>query len=227
MKTKLRLQHEMMLLAIRDDVGTFSGGMFLYSVAGAMLSELLLSERIAANDDKKQTVAVINDAPTGDPILDEFLGQISESKKNRGLQHWISKAASIPKLKHRIAQQLCDLGALKHDEKKVLWLFTQQVYPELDGSWEDSIRNRMAKTMFHDGVEPDSSTGILIALAKHSNLLAANFPKEELRQHKKRIELLASGDLLANNATKAAITAVQTAVMVATMIPIMTTAATS
>ena len=221
MKTKLLLQHELMLLAIRDDVGTFSGGMFLYSIAGAMVSELLIQERIVANDDKKQTVAVVDESPTGDSILDELLQKIAASKKNHGLQRWVQAGASIPKLKHRVAEQLCEIGALKRDERKVLWLFTQQVYPELDGSWENSVRNRMGKFMFHEGAEPDSATAILIALAKHSGLLEANFPKEELRQHKDRIVELASGDILANSATKGAITAVQTAVMVATMVPIM------
>jgi len=189
-----------------------------------MVSELLLREHIVANDDKKQTVAVVDESSTGDAILDELLQLIVESKKHHGMQHWVSKAAHMPKLKHRIAQQLCDVGALQHDEKKILWLFTQNVYPELDGSWEDAIRNRMGKIMFHDGVEPDSDTAILIALAKHSNLLSMNFPKEELRQHKKRIRELAKGEILASGATKSAITAVQTAIMIATMIPIMTSA---
>ena len=80
----------------------------------------------------------------------------------------------------------------------------------------------MAKTMFDDGVTPDSETAILIALAKHSNLLSANFSKDKLRQHKTRINDLANGDLLASGATKATIQAVQTAAMVAVMIPIIT-----
>jgi len=224
--TKLFLQHELMLLAIADREGTFSHGMFLYSIAGAMVSELLLRERIVAHDDKQETVAVIDESPTGDVILDkllqQMLQQIVESKKHHGLRHWVTKAAALPNLKHRIAHQLCNIGALKHDEKKVLWVFTQNVYPEIDGSWEDAVRNRMAKTVFDDGVTPDSETAILIALAKHSNLLSANFSKDKLRQHKTRINDLANGDLLASGATKATIQAVQTAAMVAVMIPIIT-----
>lgn len=222
MKTKLMLQHELMLLAIRDEEGTFNGGMFIYSIAGAMVSELLLREKIVAGDDKNQTVAVVDESPIGDVILDKLLQKMVDSEKQYSLQHWVTKAAHLPNLKHRIAHQLCNVGALKHDERKVFWVFTQNIYPELDGTWEDAVRNRMSKTMFYEGNAPDSETAILIALAKHSNLLSANFPKEKLHQHKERINDLAKGALLASSATKATITAVQTAVMVAVMVPIIT-----
>lgn len=224
MLTKLSLQHEILLLALKDDKGTFSSGMFLYAVGGAMVSELLLQDRIVANDDKKEIVAVVDTTTTADPILDELLGTITDSKKNYGLQHWVSKAANMPNLKHRIAEQLCDLGVLQQDEQKVLWLFTRKVYPEHDGAYEDAIRARMAKVMFNAAVEPDAQTAILIALANHAGLLPPNFAPEELRQHKDRIKQLSDGKILASGATQATIQAVQAAVMVAAIMPAMTAA---
>ena len=46
-----------------------------FSIAGAMISELLLQDRIMVNDDKKQIVAVINDERTGDELLDGLQGR--------------------------------------------------------------------------------------------------------------------------------------------------------
>ena len=224
---KLWLHQEVLLLAIRDDNGSFSGGMYLYSVAGAMVSELLMQQRIVAGLEKKQFVGVIDKTPTGDELLDELLQEILASKKVKGLQHWVFKAANMPKLKHRIADQLCDLGILRHDEKKVLWIFTQQVYPELDGSCENAIRNRMGQVMFDETVKPDGPTAVLIALANHGGLLKSNFALEELRQYKDRIKRLATGDILAAGATQSAIQAVQAAIMVAAIIPAITVATTS
>lgn len=228
MAQKLYLHQELILLALRDDKGTFSAGMFIYAVAGAMVSELLLQEKIAATDDKKQFVSVVDASPLSDPILNELLQKIRESAKPKSLQHWVSSAAHLAKLRHRIAQQLCDMGILKEDEKKILWLFTQKVYPELDGSYEDAIRIKMANVMFHPDAKPDSKTLVLISLAHHTDLLKPNFAPEELRQHKKHIKELANGDILATGATGAAIQAIQTAIMVATIIPAIaaTTAAT-
>lgn len=227
MPKQLLLHQEVMLLAIRDDKGTFSEGMFLYSVAGAMVSELLMRQRIVAGQDKKQFVGVIDKSSTGDEILNELLAKIHESKKPRSLQHWVFTASNLPKLKHRIASQLCDMGILRHDERKVLWLFTQQVYPELDGTYEDAIRDRMGKVMFDDNVKPDGPTAVLIALASHAGLLKANFAPEELRQRKARIKQLANGDILAAEATQSAIQAVQAAILVAAIIPAITVATTA
>jgi Golgi phosphoprotein 3 len=218
MSKPLALYQETMLLAIRDDKGTFSCGYFLYAIAGAIISELLLQQRIVAGSDKDQIVGVVDRSTTGDEILDEALGLIYSSTKPKKMQHWVSKTANLPKLKHRIAQQLCDLGILRHDEKTVLWIFTQQRYPEIDGTYEDNIRQRMAEVMFNESVKPDDRTAVLIAVASHAGLLKANFSPEELRQYKKRIQQLSNGEILATKATLAAIKAMQAAVAIATTV---------
>ena len=215
MPQPLSLYQETMLLAIRDDKGTFSSGYFLYAIAGTIISELLLVQRIVAGSDKKQIVGVIDRTPTGDEILDEALCLIHESAKPKKMQHWVVKIANLPKLKHRIAQQLCKLGILHHDEKKVLWIFSQQRYPEVDGTYEDAIRRRMAEVMFNEDAKPDDRTAVLIAVASHASLLKANFSTEELRQYKKRIQQLSQGELLATKATHSAIKAMQAAVAIA------------
>ena len=218
MSKPLALYQETMLLAIRDDKGTFSCGYFLYAIAGVIISELLLQQRIVAGSDKDQIVGVVDRSTTGDGILDEALDLIYSSTKPKKMQHWVSKTANLPKLKHRIAQQLCDLGILRHDEKTVLWIFTQQRYPEIDGTYEDNIRQRMADVMFNESVKPDDRTAVLIAVACHAGLLKANFSPEELRQYKKRIQQLSNGEILATKATLAAIKAMQAAVAIATTV---------
>jgi len=219
MANDLYLHHEVLLLALRDDKGTTTSSMYAYAMAGAMLSELLLHERIVCSEDKKQIVAVVNDESMGDPLLDELLQMIGESTKHRAATHWVTKAASIKKLHHRVAAPLCEKGILKADERKILFLFTQKVYPELEGSFEDAIRLRMASVMFDDSKLPDERTAVLVALASASGLMRYNFAPVELKQHALRIKKLAKGELLAAGATRAAIEAVQAAVMVAVMIP--------
>lgn len=223
MKNKLLLHEEIVLLSLSDEKGTFSGGMFVYALGGAMVSELLLQEKITASQDKKQIVKVRDRSPTGDPILDELHRQIIGAKKQKGLKDWVFNASKIKRLHHRVAEQLCKKGVLKQDEKKVLWVFTRRIYPEVDGSWEDAVRNRMAAVMFDKNTLPDERTAVLIALASHSELLKPNFTRHKLRQHKARIKELASGKLLAAGATQSAIEAVQIAVLVATTIPIVVT----
>ena len=153
----------------------------------------------------------------GDELLDELLQQIRESKKEYTLQDWVSTAASIKDLEHRIANQLCELGILEYDEKKVLWIFTRRIYPELDGTIENGLRNRMAGVMFTPEVKADERTAAIIAFAKSCGALDANFAKVELKQFEQRIDDICAGKILAAEATNDAITAVQTAIMVATI----------
>ena len=227
MRDKLLLHQEIVLLSLNDFKGVFTGSYCTYAAAGAMISELLLQNRISTDNDKKKTVAVISKEPTGDEFLDELLKQMGESGKPRGLQEWVMKAAGIKRLAHRIAEQLSQMGILKHDEKKVLWVFSRQVYPELDGTMEDNIRDQMARVMFDPKAIPDERTAVLIALASHAELLKANFVPEELRQHRARVKQLATGEILASEATQQAIAAVQAAVMVAVMIPAIIATTTS
>ena len=227
MTKQLLLHQEVLLLALCDGTGKFSSGMYLYSVAGAMLSELMILGRISLREDKLRSVALVDDKPTDCELLDELLAQINGSEKDRGLQDWISVAAGIKDLNHRLAASLCDLGILQQDERKALFIFTQRVYPELDGTCEDSIRRRMADVMFYPDTKADTRTSALIALSYHAGLLKANFAPDQLQQHRTRIKELASGEHLASDATKAAIEASQAAIFVATMVPVMVASAAS
>jgi hypothetical protein len=58
----LFLHEEIMLLALRDEEGTIaSGSMYNFAVGGAIIAELLLSQRIAVDQSKKKKlVSVIN-----------------------------------------------------------------------------------------------------------------------------------------------------------------------
>lgn len=221
MKKPLYLHQELMLLAIDDNGGDFASGMYSYAVAAAMINELLLQHRIELSGKDDSSVTVVDRQPIGDELLDELLNLIAHSKSERTLQHWISAAANTRDLQHRIARQLCDVGVLKHDEKTVLWIFTRQVYPEIDGTVEESIRQRMAKVMFDPAASCDEKTLVLIALAKHGKLLDANFPKDQLAHHKDRIDSLASEACPLSEATKATIEAAEAAILVAVMIPTM------
>ncbi|MCR9198119.1 MAG: GPP34 family phosphoprotein [Planctomycetaceae bacterium] len=218
MSQTLFLHHEIVLLALNDKKGTFTHGMYLYSIAGGLLSELLLQDRIKAADDGKGDVTVPDQDLPDDEILCEVIQLIKACDKPRNLSHWVSKAAQIRDLPHRVAGQLAEKGIVTADEKKVLWVFSRRIYPELDGTFEDEIRQRMAALMFRDAAA-DARTTVLVALARHAGLLKENFAPAELEQHQERIVNLASGNILAEGATQETIKAIQTAIIVAAIVP--------
>lgn len=73
--TNLLLYEELMLLALRDEKGTLEADdtAFIYTVAAALISELLLSKHFTIDHvtKKKKIINVRRSTRTGDPLLDE------------------------------------------------------------------------------------------------------------------------------------------------------------
>ena len=225
MANTIRLYQAVMLLALSEERGTMNGAYVEYATAAALLSELLMHERIAIETDNKNKVSVVDDASTDDALLDEALGQIKSAQRQRKLQDWVQKLGQLKDLKHKVAQSLADAHIVAAEKEKVLWLFERRVYPELNPEPEQQIREAMrSAVMSDDEVEP--RVAILVALANSAKLLPQVFTKQELKQRKKRIEQLEKGEMV-SAAAKQAVAAIEAAVMVAAIMPAITAASTA
>ena len=225
MANTIRLYQAVMLLALSEERGTMNGAYVEYATAAALLSELLMHERIAIEADNKNKVLVMDDSTTDDALLDEALGQIKSAKRQRKLQDWVQKLGQLKDLKHKVAQSLADAHIVAAEKEKVLWLFERRVYPELNPEPEQQIREAMrSAVMSDDEVEP--RVAILVALANSAKLLPQVFTKQELKQRKKRIEQLEKGEMV-SAAAKQAVAAIEAAVMVAAIMPAITAASTA
>lgn len=222
----IKLYEGLMLLALNDEKGTTEGYYIEYTAAAAILSELLLSQRIKVNADNKDKVEVLDDSSTGDPIMDEALQKIAGNKKPDTLKNWVMALGQIKNLKHKIAEQLVADGIIKADEKKVLWIFTQKIYPEVNPEPETYLKREMRRLVLDKPLEIQPKIALMVALAQSAHLLNQVFSKEELKQHKKRIEQISKGEEL-GEITADVIEGVQAAVMVAVMMPAMMAAVTA
>lgn len=218
-RDRLPLHEELMLLALRDEEGTIApGAMYQYAIAGAILSELMLRGRIGIDESgRKKLARVVDKKPTGAPLLDECLERIAGDKP-RALDHWVGKFASIRDLKHRVAERLCDRGILREEEGTILIVFSRRIYPETDPRPENEIIDRLRDAIFTDTRDVDPRTVVLVSLANNAEILKVVFDKKDLRRRKQRIEQIVNGEVM-GRAAKEAIQAMQTAVMVATIMP--------
>lgn len=222
-RDSLSLPEEIMLLALHDEEGTIEmGSLYQYAIGGAVLAELLMRDRLRLDSSKKKTVHPINAKPLGDPLLDDCLTQVRESKKPAAAQTWVTKFASTKDLKNRLALRLCDRGILKADKDKVLLLFTRRIYPEIDPRPEKEMVERLHQAIFGDADHLDPRTVVLVSLAHSAGLLPMAFDKKDLEARKDRIERILNGDAL-GTATKEAIEAVQAAMFVACIMPTLMT----
>lgn len=222
----IKLYEGLMLLALNEEKGTMSGAYIEYSVAAAVLAELLLLKRIQLDRDDKDKVDVVDDSPTGDKVLDEALEKISKAKRRRKLKDWVSSIGYIKDLKHKVAEQLVKDGIIEIEKKKVLWLFTQKVYPEVNPQPEQHLRHEMRRLVLDRPLEIDPRIALMVSLAQSARLLEQVFSKEELKASKKRIENIAKGEELGAIA-KEVVAAVEVAVMIAVMMPAITAATTA
>ncbi len=224
MSKRLALHEEFMLLALREETGTFSASVQLECpLAAAVLSELLLQKRIELDNSKKKNklVNVIDSSDMSDPILNEALQKISNAKRRGSLKSWVMKTAQIKKLKHRVAQQLCQKDILYADKDKILLIFDRKIYPELDPKPEQELTKRLHEAIFSDNQELEHRDVILIALASRAKLLRKKFDKHELKSRKKRIKMISEGVLTAK-AAQEVMDAMNAAIMIAVIIPTIT-----
>lgn len=221
--SELRLYEGLMLLALSEEKGTIEGAYIEYCVAAAMLAELLLLKKLTLTDERDPKVQISDTAVIGDDVLDEGLQKIAQSKRSLKLEDWVTKLAQLTDLKHKVAAALVRDGVVALEEKKILWLFTQKVYPELNPEPEQALRRELRYLVLEQPLEVNPRHVLLLALAQSACLLPQVFSKAELKTHKKRIEQLVKGEQL-GVITKDVIAAVEVAVMVAVMLPAMTAA---
>lgn len=219
----LFLHEEVMLLALRDVEGTVvNSTWYSHAIGGAIMSELMMASRITVEDEKRTLVTLVNTDPIGEPIIDECIEKLATAKRQAGAQSWVSTFAGLKDLKHRVARRLCDRGILRADEDTILMLFRRKVYPEVDPKPEQEIIERMRQAIFTDTIEIDARTAILISLANSAGILSIPFRKKDLKEQKERLECIANGELV-SAATKDAIQAVQAAVLMTAIMPVLMT----
>ena len=223
----LYLHEEILLLSLRDDKGTIAAGsMYQYAIGGAVLAELLLGGRLRIETVKKKPMVTLADStPIGDPIVDECLEKVRTSKRRAVAQTWVSRFAGLKSLKHRVAEGLCDRGILREEDAKILLVFTRKTYPELNPAPERELVERLRQAIFTDTDDIEPRTVVVASLANSAGVLTAVFDKKELKGRKDRIEKIVNGEI-AGKATQEAIQAMQTAVMIATIVPTIITTTT-
>lgn len=219
------LHEEVLLLALKDDTGKvdWAASSFQMVMAGAVIAELVLDERIGIDD--KKLVTLNDDSPHENAVLDDAMRLIAAAKRRRKIAHWISKLSMQKELKKKTAASLCNQGILKAEEARALFLFSTTHYPELDPGPERQLIARLERAIFAQGDEVDVRTALLISLTHRSGMLAIPFGRKAIRQRKARIKEITEGELI-GKATGEAIAAAQAVIATVVVMPAVTSGST-
>ncbi len=214
----LHLHEEIALLMLDNEKGTLAASCPNLLISGALLAELLMNRHISVANTRKKLVEIQDLGYAHDPIADECLQMVRLAKKPASLKDWVSRISRVKRLRHKVAQQLCNRGILRPVDDTVLFVFPRRRYPQIDPAPENEILDRLRDAIFRDEKLLHPRTVILISLANGAGLLDKLFGHKEIRVRKKRIEQIVNGEIT-GAATKEVIEACQAAATMAAIMP--------
>ncbi len=183
----LTLIDKLVLLALDDEKGAFVADsmVFGYCIAGAVLFELSVKERIEIIENK---VKIINKDKLNDEILDYCLEKISESKIERKVGRWIELLGNKEGfLRKSVLRKLISLGILEEKENKILWIFTKRKYPTKNEIPEKTVRQRL-NDIIKNNSKAEIDEIMIISLVDSCGLNKEVYCKEIAKKNDKKIK---------------------------------------
>jgi Golgi phosphoprotein 3 GPP34 len=196
------LAEELLLLALDDETGKVVVSELDKGLAGAVLIELALTERVRVAEKGESVRAgrlVVKPGPApGHPVLADAL-QLVARYEGRRPKDVIGKLSQ--RLRERLADGLVATGVLRREKHKVLGLFPTERLPALDSGHEAGVRGRIEAAL--GGAQPDERSAALIALLLAIRGLTYVFAVPDKRAANRRAKEIAEGQWAAAAVRKA------------------------
>ncbi len=202
------LAEELLLLAFHDQTGRNQATNLELGLAGAIVLELALAERIDVVDKR---VRVVDATPTGDGLVDSMLQRLADDKPRRA-------QSVVQRLSRGLVQQVRDglvrSGVLRHDRDTVLGLFPFNRYVATADNRIEVDAVRRLSTAIDTGHTRDQRTSALASLVYILQLEKKVFPDRRKRDVRAALKQLSEASW-ASRATKQAVDAAMAAAMAA------------
>ena len=195
----LTLLEEIVLLTINPRTGSLEGGNEFgvrYALAGAVLFDLALAQRIDTDVD---TVTVINDTPTGNPMQDELLAALSKGGASHKVRDCVEQIFFQRKdLEGEALALLVNKGIIRKEASKFLWVIDVERLRVIDGAPHQNIRARLAKAVLEDEI-PDVRDIMLVSLASACGLLSVVLAPAQIEMRAEWIETISKIETISRN----------------------------
>ena len=199
----LSITEELLLLSMDDEKGKLvspSVDGLAYTMAGAVLFELMLLGKIEIQDEK---LVAWPESPMGDPIFDLAIARFTKKNKTKKLSYWIGQLGKdSKKIKKILIEKLIALGALRKEERQFLWTIKYNRYPTDDSRIEDRIRMRVFDGLFGDGTI-DTRDYVLLTLIGTAKLEKEVFSEDKAKEAKELIAELKKDDAIGSAVSSA------------------------
>ncbi|MGH3759261.1 GOLPH3/VPS74 family protein [Actinophytocola sp.] len=196
------LAEELLLLALDDETGRVRLSELDKGLAGAVMLELALLERVRVTEKGESGRAgrlVLRTGPApAHPVLATGL-DVLRDREGRKPEYVLNALAKG--LRERLADGLVEAGVLRREWHKVLGLFPTRRLPARETGHESAVRERIGSAL--DGATPDERTAALIALLSALKGLTTVFDLPDKRAARRRAKEIAEGQWAAAAVRKA------------------------
>jgi hypothetical protein len=183
------------MLCIHEDKGTVvksAEGALRYGLAGAILSELALQNRLRV--DAKHRLEVTDTTPIGDPVLDEALQKIQQASEAQKVGAWVkSLSKGSGDLREALTARLVQAGIVTEEETRLLWVTPYPAGQEGAASARYWLKNDLRATALAC-VETDVRRLALLVLVQSCDLLSLAFTKDERKVADRHIYEMLMGE---------------------------------
>ena len=202
---ELSLAEELALLALDYQTGkqlNLPLNALGYGLAGAIILDLSLAGRI---DTDLHQLTVVNPAPTGDHLLDFWLTQFQAAPEPKSVMFWLRELAlREEEIQQAAVDRLIQRGILRREEQRLFWVFSTRRYPTVDGTERTEVRTRLSRLILENDL-PTPRDAILLSLIHGCRLCQHLFAGLDLEARRKRLETLASTELVGREVSTATV----------------------
>ena len=195
----LTLTQELILMLLNEESGYFHqvpGWDLNCAVIGTVLAELSLRSRI---DTDEESLFLVDEAETGNPVLDPVLKEIAAEPVQRNTQYWIERLAPrAESIIDMVLDRLVDLKVLEHHEggfytlARTAWQ-TEVFDSSSEGTAIQFVKTRISNAIFNNDI-PDPRDIIIICLINTCDVFRFMFQLDD--EAEARIEFICKMDLI-------------------------------
>lgn len=163
-------------------------------LAGALMLELALRERVGVAQPgervKAGRVLVLDEGPTGDPLLDDALRVFAE-RQGRKPQDVLPKVARG--LQARVLDRLVERGVVRHVEGRVLGILPSHSWPATHAAGAAPLAAGIREVLVHGRTPTEREAAVICLLQAVDRIPVVvgdvGVPKRELRRRAKEISV--------------------------------------
>jgi golgi phosphoprotein 3 len=176
----LTLFEELLLLSIHESKGTFIGSTLerlKVGLGSAVLAELAALGKIQVNQNHR--LLLVDDSLTELDILNEVIGAIKESGKERKFGYWVNYLSQkSDKYRKQATEGLVQKGIVTQEENRLPWVIPTPLQENSTASPKYIIVERL-RGLVLAGAEPQPRDVILLALVRACGVLDLVFLRDE------------------------------------------------